>query len=74
MYNSKVRFKADKAANQAPYVVIRESQEITIPSKDLIPGDIIRLGKGDKIPADMMIISSSYDDGSCFIETAELDG
>ncbi|KNE67646.1 phospholipid-translocating P-type ATPase, flippase, partial [Allomyces macrogynus ATCC 38327] len=32
------------------------------------------LKKGDKVPADLMLLSTSYEDGNCFIETSELDG
>lgn len=28
----------------------------------------------ERIPADMIALRSSYEDGSCYIETAELDG
>lgn len=38
------------------------------------PGDILYIKRGEKIPADCMLISTDYDDGSCFIETADLDG
>ncbi|KAJ1505225.1 hypothetical protein HMI54_006155 [Coelomomyces lativittatus] len=38
------------------------------------PGDIIYLKKGAKIPADLILLSSSFEDGLCYIETSELDG
>ncbi|KAJ3052407.1 hypothetical protein HK102_011890, partial [Quaeritorhiza haematococci] len=38
------------------------------------PGDILYLTKGQKFPVDAVLISTSYDDGTCFVETAELDG
>ena len=37
-------------------------------------GDFIYLEKGQKCPVDAMIVSTSYDDGTCFVDTAELDG
>ena len=38
--------------------IIREGQEAIINAKELVPGDIIKLYPGDKIPADMRIITS----------------
>ncbi len=37
--------------------VLRDSNEIEINAKDLVPGDIIFLAAGDKIPADARLIS-----------------
>lgn len=39
--------------------VIRDSAETTVPSSELVPGDILLLFEGDKIPADGEILSCS---------------
>ncbi|MHA1542718.1 MAG: HAD-IC family P-type ATPase, partial [Candidatus Hodarchaeales archaeon] len=39
--------------------VIRDSKEIEISTEDVVPGDILILAQGDKIPADSRIIKSS---------------
>jgi len=39
--------------------VIRDGKEASISPLDIVPGDIIKLEQGDKIPADARIISSS---------------
>ena len=39
--------------------VIRDGKEASISPMDIVPGDIIKLEQGDKIPADARIISSS---------------
>lgn len=36
--------------------VIRDGAEMRIDPKLLVPGDIVRLGLGDRVPADMRII------------------
>jgi len=36
--------------------IIRDSQKIRIPSRDLVPGDIVLLISGDKVPADLRLI------------------
>lgn len=40
-------------------VVIRDGQFRSIAAEDLVPGDILRVKGGDKIPADMRIIHCS---------------
>ncbi len=39
--------------------VIRDGKEASISPVDIVPGDIVKLEQGDKIPADARIISSS---------------
>jgi len=36
--------------------VIRDSREIEIDTKELVPGDIIRISQGDRVPADCRLI------------------
>ena len=38
--------------------VLRDRKEIEIPARDLVPGDIILLNAGDKIPADARVLES----------------
>jgi len=37
--------------------VIREGRNLSIPSRDLVPGDLVLLQAGDKIPADLRLCS-----------------
>jgi magnesium-transporting ATPase (P-type) len=39
-------------------IVIRDGKQKDIEAKDLVPGDVIKLKSGDKIPADVRIIES----------------
>lgn len=42
--------------------------------KNVHVGDVIKVYDGESVPADIIVISSSEPDGSCFIETRNLDG
>lgn len=37
-------------------------------------GDIVLLRENDQVPADLVVLSSSDPDGTCFVETKNLDG
>ncbi|MCX7568414.1 calcium-transporting P-type ATPase, PMR1-type [Tumebacillus sp. DT12] len=39
--------------------VIRNGQKLTIPASELVPGDIIFLEAGDRVPADVRVLQSS---------------
>ena len=55
-------YKAGKAiealSNMVPEnaMVIRNGNIITIPVSEIVPGDIVQVAAGDRIPADMRII------------------
>ena len=38
--------------------VIRDSQPVTVPARDIVPGDILQLEAGDRVPADARLLSS----------------
>jgi calcium-translocating P-type ATPase len=38
-------------------VVLRESQPLTVESRDVVPGDIVLLSAGDRIPADLRLVT-----------------
>lgn len=42
--------------------------------KSVQVGDFIRLYNDEEIPADMIVLSTSSDDGACYVETKNLDG
>lgn len=68
------RYRADSAANNTPTTKVEGGQQIKEPAMALQPGQIVYIPKGGKFFVDVVLLSSSYDDGTAFIETAELDG
>ncbi|XP_059670154.1 probable phospholipid-transporting ATPase 8 [Cornus florida] len=42
--------------------------------KQLRVGDLVKVCKDEYFPADLVLLSSSYDDGICYVETMNLDG
>ncbi|GKV07713.1 hypothetical protein SLEP1_g19449 [Rubroshorea leprosula] len=42
--------------------------------KNLRVGDLVKVQKNEYFPADMLLLSSSYEDGVCYVDTMNLDG
>ncbi|KAL9247910.1 hypothetical protein vseg_021288 [Gypsophila vaccaria] len=42
--------------------------------KKLRVGDIVKVKKDEYFPADLLFLSSNYEDGICYVETSNLDG
>ncbi|GJY32474.1 probable phospholipid-transporting ATPase 4, partial [Tanacetum coccineum] len=37
-------------------------------------GDVVKVNKNEYFPSDLLLLSSSYEDGVCYVETMNLDG
>nr|GAT57602.1 predicted protein [Mycena chlorophos] len=45
-----------------------------VPSSSLRVGDLVRLDKNQRVPADLLLLHTSDSSGTCFIRTDQLDG
>ncbi len=69
-YRSSKALDALKKMTAPSAIVLRDGKEVKIPANQLVPGDIILLYTGDKVPADARIIEAY----SLKIEEAALTG
>eukprot|EP01132_Coremiostelium_polycephalum_P003757 gene3757-4677_t len=68
------RYQSDNTVNNLPARVIRGNEFVEIPWKQVKVGDIVKVMKGERFPADLIILNSSEQHGVCYIETSNLDG
>ncbi|SCV01542.1 LAMI_0G12156g1_1 [Lachancea mirantina] len=66
------RRKRDRESNNELYEVLNGAQLVR--SRDLKVGDLIKLEKGARAPADIVLLQSSEPSGELFIKTDQLDG
>jgi len=69
-----IQHQQDRVTNEREYYVIRDRERVSIQSQEIFPGDIVVLNRNQEAPCDMALIFSSNHDGTCCIETANLDG
>ncbi|KAM4710787.1 phospholipid-transporting ATPase IH isoform 2-T2 [Anableps anableps] len=73
-YEDWLRHKADKAVNQCPVHVVQHGKVIRKQSRKLRVGDVVLVKEDEPFPCDLILLSSSRDDGTCYVTTASLDG
>ncbi|POM64956.1 P-type ATPase (P-ATPase) Superfamily [Phytophthora palmivora] len=60
--------------NAKPVTVLRNFEENHVVWESIQVGDLVRIHEREAIPADGIILASSEENGSCFIDTSNLDG
>ena len=68
------RKKRDEETNNQSYQLITKTGSIEVLSKNLKVGNIIEIKSNQRIPADVVILSTSEEDGTVFVRTDQLDG
>ncbi|KAL7712586.1 Phospholipid-transporting ATPase [Entamoeba marina] len=64
----------DVKINNEGFEILKNGVFQPIKSKKIKVGQILRIHKCQRVPADMVILQTSEKDGSCFIKTDQLDG
>jgi len=64
----------DNINNQEEVIVLRNNRFVRAMSKSLKYGEIILVYENRSIPADMILIDSGFEEGTCYVETSSLDG
>lgn len=59
---------------RSPEPSLPRPQTRSTPSAAIRVGDIVLLEKNQRVPADMVLLTTSEEEGSCFIRTDQLDG
>ena len=84
-YDDYKRNVRDKEANSQKYLVLDPSEYSesspegipytrSVPSSSLRVGDLVVLEKNQRVPADLVLLRTSDNSGTCFIRTDQLDG
>jgi phospholipid-translocating ATPase len=85
-YDDYKRHLRDREANSAKYTILEASPPSPsspspvslhtrlVPSSSLQVGDFVRLEKDQRVPADLVLLRTSDQSGTCFIRTDQLDG
>ncbi|KAG6820583.1 hypothetical protein H0H93_014810 [Arthromyces matolae] len=87
-YDDYKRHLRDREANSQKYLILDRPPDDpsslaledanlhtrSVPSSSLRVGDLIRLEKNQRVPADLVLLHTSDSSGTCFIRTDQLDG
>lgn len=88
-YDDYCRYLRDREANSTRYFVVTPQPSLggssdpsqayslstrSIASSAIKVGDMVLLEKNQRVPADMVLLTTSEEEGSCFIRTDQLDG
>ena len=72
------RWRQDKQVNLSTTRRLTETTTggtfVEVLWKDVVVGDWVEVRKNESLPADLVLFSTSEDEGLCYIETANLDG
>ncbi|EAS00135.1 phospholipid-translocating P-type ATPase, flippase family protein (macronuclear) [Tetrahymena thermophila SB210] len=68
------RHRQDRRENKGFVQRIDKQEVIQTQSQDIYPGHVIKIEKNQQIPADIVILKVSDENGICFVETMNLDG
>uniref|UniRef100_A0A1I8HTG6 Phospholipid-transporting ATPase n=1 Tax=Macrostomum lignano TaxID=282301 RepID=A0A1I8HTG6_9PLAT len=68
------RYLRDREVNGTAYERLSKAGAQTVPSSALRVGDVVRVGKNQRVPADLVLLRTSDRQGTCYLRTDQLDG
>lgn len=68
------RYVADKEMNHRTVLRWDGGSWAPIFWKEVKPGDVLKVLRGETFPSDLVCLTSTLDDGVCYVETVQLDG
>ena len=68
------RHKYDNINNEEEVIVFRNNQFVKSVNRTLKHGEIVLIYENQGIPADMILLDTTFKEGICYVETSSLDG
>ena len=68
------RLKQDRQINRRKVLVLRDKRWTETMWLDIKVGDLVKVENKEPFPADLVLLTSSEDQGMAYIETSNLDG
>lgn len=72
--NTSLSFETPSALESSQVFLDTHASTRSVPSSSLRVGDLVRLEKNQRVPADLVLLHTSDASGTCFIRTDQLDG
>lgn len=70
-YKRKVK---DDKVNAEKYIRVLSDREVDIKSSEIKVGDLLKISKNQRVPADVLLLYTSEPSGTVFVRTDQLDG
>ncbi|XP_043667422.1 phospholipid-transporting ATPase IF-like isoform X2 [Vespula pensylvanica] len=73
-YEDYLRYRVDNSINKKLVTVIRNKCLQAIHCEQIVVGDIVKVGRDEDVPCDLLFLHSDESSGYCFVTTSNLDG
>lgn len=73
-YEDYLRYRSDKRINKRLITVIRNKCAQEIECEQIVVGDIVKIGRDEDVPCDLLLLHSDESSGYCYVTTSNLDG